>query len=530
MHTTALLIGARANEADIEKWAAMLFARVDHARSAADFLNRAAPSQPSLLIADAAEIEALIAGGGGSAPVIALLPASYDAAARELLAPSIEDVLAPPFDEREFRLRCRRALRRAEEERALSRRDKLTGAATSEAWIEDAAELAGAAQAGNLAVFVVDVANFSALAARFGRAMGDKVLTTLVERLRSQVSARAAIGRIGRSAFAVAEILPAGVEAHKRARDFRNLILARFMIAGDTLDVDAAIGFLAVSDLTMAIEPLLTKAGSAARRARLAPDRLVDASNDIDVSDRKLAAELREALQSGAITLLYQIQAPFNARRPFGLEALLRWPRAGVGLAAPPSFLPLAAAHGLKADITRCVMTRALADLDAWGRNGKLAGRVSINVGADEIADGSVRAIAREVVSERVHRASRIDFDIASASLARSDDLEFELKALAEMGFTATLDCSGDRRALSAQLPFTLFHRVKFDPITLGAPNARGVVAKLRGQGLVIAATHVETRMQLSAARDIGCDEAQGSYLGHPCEARELFAPARATN
>jgi EAL domain-containing protein (putative c-di-GMP-specific phosphodiesterase class I) len=40
---------------------------------------------------------------------------------------------------------------------------------------------------------------------------------------------------------------------------------------------------------------------------------------------------------------------------------------------------------------------------------------------------------------------------------------------------------------------------------------------------LTVVAEGVETPAQLEKLRELGCDQAQGYHLGHPCSAAELF-------
>ncbi len=98
-------------------------------------------------------------------------------------------------------------------------------------------------------------------------------------------------------------------------------------------------------------------------------------------------ADLRRALDEQSLSLHYQPKFSCqDTRQVVGVEALVRWPHADLGLLRPGRFLPLAERAGLLMDLTDFTIVEAIRQHAAWREQG-LDLPVSINLAPGLIRD-----------------------------------------------------------------------------------------------------------------------------------------------
>jgi EAL domain-containing protein (putative c-di-GMP-specific phosphodiesterase class I) len=103
------------------------------------------------------------------------------------------------------------------------------------------------------------------------------------------------------------------------------------------------------------------------------------------------------------------------------------------------------------------------------------------------------------------------------------------IRHLKELGVRLSLDDLG-RASSVAAIRMLPLHQVKIDSMFLheagrGGPAdaiVRSLVGLAHGLGLETVAEGIESKLALEAAISLGCDYAQGFYLGHPMPADRL--------
>src|SRR5665213_2951034 len=90
-------------------------------------------------------------------------------------------------------------------------------------------------------------------------------------------------------------------------------------------------------------------------------------SMDAEVRTRvNVSTELREAIASGQLFLMYQPQVDVNTGRIVGLEALARWQHPQRGVVAPGEFISVAERSGLIIALERWVIREACDQAKRW--------------------------------------------------------------------------------------------------------------------------------------------------------------------
>jgi predicted signal transduction protein with EAL and GGDEF domain len=255
-----------------------------------------------------------------------------------------------------------------------------------------------------------------------------------------------------------------------------------------------------------------------------------DPDVDTEVDRLRLVDDLRAALRDDALELHYQPQIELESGAVVAAEALLRWPHPRLGYVPPLDFLPLAEEAGLMRPLTAFVLDEALAQCARWRSAGHNL-TISINVSATNLLDVDFVAFARE----RLHRhrvpADALILEITETTIISDlDHCGAVIDQLRELGCTVSIDDFGAGFTSLASLGKLAVGEVKLDRTFLTTlnrqPNSRALVEATinlaHALGLHVVAEGVEEAETLSTLTSLGCDLAQGYYIGRPAAASEL--------
>jgi EAL domain-containing protein (putative c-di-GMP-specific phosphodiesterase class I) len=258
---------------------------------------------------------------------------------------------------------------------------------------------------------------------------------------------------------------------------------------------------------------------------------LYDADQD-GHSLRRLAlmGELRQTIAAGQLTLHYQPKVTLATGQLQGVEALVRWPHPERGLIPPAEFIPLAEQTGVIGLLTQWVLDTALRQARAWRDQG-LACPVAVNLSARLLHDPSVVDTIVGLLDAWGLDADGLEIEITeSAVMADPAGALAILTRLHDRGIRLSIDDFGTGYSSLAYLQRLPIDMIKIDQsfvrelATNGddAAIARAIVDLGHTLGMGVVAEGVEddaTRARLTA---LGCDVAQGYYIGRPVPADQL--------
>ena len=149
---------------------------------------------------------------------------------------------------------------------------------------------------------------------------------------------------------------------------------------------------LAVSDTgDETADQLLRNADLAMYRAKARRDqsfvRFEAQMHDALLARVKAESDLRQAVARGDLVLHYQPVVELVSGRIVGVEALVRWDHAELGLIAPGRFIDLAEETGLVSDIGRWALQESCCQGARWQRYAAPGGsfKVAVNVSARQL-------------------------------------------------------------------------------------------------------------------------------------------------
>ena len=419
---------------------------------------------------------------------------------------------------------------KAADNERLSRNDQLTGLANRVGLQEIAARRIAEtlARSQHAALILIDLDRFKEINDTLGHAHGDLVLTEIGPRLAGVLGVDDVIARVGGDEFA---ILLSGLDSPDQA----DLVAQRamdafhepFVVAEIPLIVEASFGVVAAPEHGRTFEELLQHADVAMYRAKARHGGVqrYDASFDRRSVDRlALLAELQQAIESDELVVYFQPKFDLGKQRFTGVEALVRWPHATRGLVPPGDFIPQAEGSGLIRPLTRLVMRKSLAQLAQWRANG-LDVSMSINVSARNLLDPSLCDDVRLALSDAGVEASRVILEITETAVMADPERSIELlRELSAMGLGLSVDDFGIGHSSMAYLKRLPVSELKIDRAFVSKiledrvdeAIVRTTVELGRTLGLKVVAEGVESGDVLVRLAELGCEGAQGYYLGAP--------------
>ena len=425
-----------------------------------------------------------------------------------------------------------RMARLAVERDRMARRDPLTNLANRSGLRAAFARLAPSEKGtgGNppLAMLLVDLNRFKYVNDALGHEVGDRLLVTVADRLRSAVPERATAARLGGDEFAVVAPVEDEAAARRLATSVSEALATPVVLDGLQVDITGSIGIaLAPRDGTD-FPTVMRHADVAMYQAkhRGLPLAVYNRRDDQNSPERlALLTDFRRALGSpdGRVSLQYQPQVELASDRVVGFEALLRWEHPVRGPVPPRELLRIAEHTPVMRMITQRVIDEVVAQQARWLAAGVRL-RTSLNVSirdlhGDEIATRLTRRLAEHQVPPEL-----IQIEITESALtADLAQLHATIERLAAAGVAISLDDFGTGYSSLQHLRRLPLREIKIDRsfvagIAHNADDAvivRSTVDLARALGLRVVAEGVENRYTARLLAEAGCGLAQG-YLYAP--------------
>ncbi|WP_204534924.1 putative bifunctional diguanylate cyclase/phosphodiesterase [Arthrobacter tumbae] len=431
-----------------------------------------------------------------------------------------------------------------EETRRQALHDPLTGLpnrAKLESRIE-AALIRAAWTEGRVGLLFCDLNRFKRINDSLGHSAGDYVLQQVAARITSAIREGDMVSRYSGDEFIVLlESLHAETEAEVQAEmegiaaRIRLILSEPFEVNGKKLFLDAAIGTALSDALTDGTPENVSEAArrlvecadlamyrSKARTRGQAPARTHSPYR------LQLETDLRGAAARGELQVLFQPQVDLQTRKVVAAEALLRWRHPELGMIPPTEFIPLAEESNLMGEIGAYVLDEACRAGAAWHSLGYPI-EVAVNISAAQLNTACFSALITQILRKSGFPATALILEITETQVISENADVSSLWDLKELGVGISIDDFGTGYSSMTQLHRLPVSEIKIDKSfisTLG-PNGSdafvaGIVGLACGLGLRVIAEGVENAQQLAALQSLGCERAQGYFLGQPGDASSL--------
>ncbi len=244
------------------------------------------------------------------------------------------------------------------------------------------------------------------------------------------------------------------------------------------------------------------------------------------------ASELQLANRQLQWVLHYQPKVELATGTLVGMEALVRWQHPEHGLLFPDSFIAAAEECGAIDALTEWVLHDAMRQLAEWRTQG-LQIQMSVNVSMEDLQAPDFSQRVGLLLSKTCVSPQDVMLEITESRLMSTSSAPLEnLIRLRMQRFGLSIDDFGTGHSSLAQLRDVPFTELKVDRgFVQGARNNPSIRPILEGSigiakrlGMKSVAEGVETEDDWYLLREIGCDFAQGFFIGAPMTPNHLPA------
>jgi diguanylate cyclase (GGDEF)-like protein len=380
-----------------------------------------------------------------------------------------------------------------------------------------------------LSLALIDLDDFKAINDRLGHAVGDALLVVVAQRLRECLREDDVVARLGGDEF--------GLLLHGLRIDEATEVLSRITDAlnrpvhalGYDLLVGASVGLAEVWP-DASPQELLRRADLAMYSAKArgkGRHAVYDAQMEQhQAADAQLGAELRQALDRGEFTLVYQpiVRLPDGAWT--GLEALVRWEHPERGMVGPDTFIPIAERTGLIVPLGDWILRTALRQAAAWTETYGTGAphEMGVNVSARQLREPGFAGDVREALLDTGFDPERLVVEVTETAVFDGGVALVTLQSIVGLGVKVALDDFGTGHSSLGLLRTCPADTLKVDKSFvdgIGGASEEAVIATAmiqitNGLHLQAIAEGVETAEQAETLYRLGYRFAQGYHFSRP--------------
>ena len=387
-----------------------------------------------------------------------------------------------------------------------------------------------------LAILFLDLDRFKIVNDTYGHAIGDKLLQSVADRLKSSVRNTDTVSRLGGDEFVLLISEVNEDEALElKVEKILAVVSAPYSFAGHDLHVGATIGISIFPQDGEDSATLIRNADTAMyfgkKSGRNNYQFYVREMGAEDTERKNLEVSLEQALKKKEFVLFYQAQFDLESGQISGAEALIRWLHPTKGILLPSEFMPIAESSGAIIQIGRWTLREACEQAMRWHTADLSFNTIAVNISALEFEDEHFLQNVLLVLRETGLPPKNLELELTETVLMKSvDATTLTLNKLRAAGVSISIDDFGTGYSSLSYLKQFPVDTMKIDQsfvrdistskddILLNA--VIGIGKSLRHR---VIAEGVETATQLAFLRENHCTAAQGFYLSEPMAGEDFF-------
>ena len=362
-----------------------------------------------------------------------------------------------------------------------------------------------------------------------GHSCGDELLESVANRLSDVVGDQGTLAHLGGDEFVIMiDHCPDARHARTVAQAIQSALREPFELDGQEVYASVSIG-IATADQAAGHptpEDYLRNADTAMYQAKATGrgncvvfSRLIQTRR---ASEHRLEQELRRAVARREFEVHYQPIVSLGDGAIEGFEALVRWQHPDRGLLYPDTFIPMAERTGLIVPIGWMVLEEACRELASWRAESASHPFVSVNFSGLQFKQSDVVDRVESVLEDTGCRAGDLRLELTETMAMEQASVGVDtLRRLSDLDVQLYLDDFGTGYSSLSHLHRLPTHAIKIDrsfvsQVTRKPEIVSAILALARSLDMRVEAEGIETLLQLSCLRELGCEFGQGFYFSRP--------------
>ncbi|WP_346798163.1 EAL domain-containing protein [Halomonas sp. Bachu 37] len=385
-----------------------------------------------------------------------------------------------------------------------------------------------------MAVIFLDMDDFKPVNDEHGHAAGDEVLVEIGHRLRQVTRSTDLVSRFGGDEFVIALTGIGSIDkAHKVARKILDQVTLPIVLSsGAPTQLSASLGVAFTTDLRISPEGLTEAADKAMYKAKGKGKNRIAIANHLEHGQAQDAqTRIGNALRGGELRLHFQPIVDLHTNQIVGVEALSRWQHPKEGMLAPMHFIDIITHSPLSLPFGEWLV-EASAEASAKLHRLGFDIIVDINVSQDQIESGTFLKSLQGAFQRYASDELKLSIEVLESTEFHELDLACGLLQEArELGIKIALDDFGAGISSLTYASLLPLDTLKIDRSAIQHIDHResqrllvsGIIQMAHAMNLRVIAEGVETREQYQLLQDMGCDQAQGFFIGKPMPLDEVL-------
>ena len=365
-------------------------------------------------------------------------------------------------------------------------------------------------------------------------AIGNELFAGLIGEVAKRLAEQHPDGRIVRLSTAelgLAFRARSPQQACTHAAAFQSSLNTPLRLGENRIDVSLTVGLAIDGAGHELVASMVERASIALDQARASRLRIGVFDSDVygnPANNLSLMSEMLLAIDADELAVAYQPKLDLRSRTVTGVEALVRWPNHRRGPLGPDLFVPMAEETGHIQALTEWVLVRALADQAVL----RLAGHdisMSVNLSGRLLHE---QDFADKVLTIIGGAADRFCLEVTETAAMENPELAMRsLDRYRAAGVSVAIDDYGSGLSSLAYLKNLPATELKVDKAFVlniaesqrDSMLVRSTIDLGHSLGMQVTAEGVETETALSLLALMGCDAAQGYFIGRPMPLGDLF-------
>ena len=387
------------------------------------------------------------------------------------------------------------------------------------------------------ALLFLDLDHFKDVNDNMGHDVGDLLLKSVSERLKSRVRETDLVARMGGDEFAILLNDCKPVDAAYVSESILKVLAPSHKLGSNEASVTSSIGIAMCPEASDDIENLCKFADIAMYHAKnKGKNNYQFFSSELQVQTMQhidIGSDLQRVLEQDELRLFFQPLVDINTN-VVGMEALVRWQHCKYGIIGPRQFMHMAESTGIISSISEWILYTACTKNLEWQKDfcqSMAASRISVNISLRELRHETFRDKIIEILNITELNPDHLEIELTESSIM--DDtktITALLGRIHQLGIRISIDDFGTGFSSLYYLSCLPIDTVKIDlSFVQGIGKNHNdektikVILNLADSlGVQTIAEGVETKEQADFLWEHKCDVMQGFYFCHPLPAEDI--------